>query len=233
VKFAVLTIALTLLAAGRLSAEESIALTKFGVACDLGALGTYTLGIPALDGRNTHAAPIPSSIETDGKELTAKFGPPFDGVTLRVKLLGDGQVQYSYDSLPEDARLVMCQFNIPSDAVVPGLTVTFDQMPPKEIPVEAGKTNDDVRLANANAKKLEIKWPTGEMLYLATPNTCWHGIQDSRVWGKSFVGVCLTPPLKRDTPGDNKSTFTMTFSVTPATTPQDTPASTSASPSHS
>ncbi len=217
-KFSAFIATLVLASSPSLRAEAPIRLTKAGVACHVGDPGTLTLGIPALDGRNAHAGPIPASIETDGRELTAKFGPPFDGVTLKMKLLADGTVEYCYDFLPDDVRVVMCQFNLPADSIVPGLTVTFDQMQAKKIPAAPGKTNDAVRLASANARSLEIKWPSGETLSLTAANTCWHGIQDSRVWGKNFVGICLTPPLKRDEAGGKKSTFVMTFNLTPAQT---------------
>lgn len=174
------------------------------------------LGIPALDGRKTHTAPLPASIETDDREPTARFGPPFDGVTLRIRVLDEKHVEYVYDHLPDDARLVMCQFNIPQAAIVSGLTVTFDRWPPVTIPVEAGKTNAAARLADANAPKLTIQWPSGDTLALAAPKSCWHGAQDARVWGKPFVGVCLTPSLPRDQAGGDTATFVMIFDITSA-----------------
>lgn len=210
-----LLLALSLLAwAAEPLAAGEVTLTPSGVACPVGNKGVFTLGIPALDGRGAHAPVIPSSIQTDGQELTAKFGPPFDGATVHMKVLPDDNVEYTYDSLPEDARLVMCQFNIPNASIEDDLKVTFDQKPPVTIPVEPGKTNDDVRLASLNAHRLEIKWASGESLSLDSPFTCWHGIQDARVWGKGFVGVCLTPPLKRDASQTNRSTFTLSFSFT-------------------
>jgi len=199
-----------------LRGEPSLLLTPDGVACRPGDRGTFVLGIPALDGRNTHAAPLPASIETDGRKLTAAFGPPFSGVTVRMRVLDEKRVEYSYGNLPADARLVMCQFNLPQASIVEGLTVTLDRHPPVAIPVTAGKTNRDVRLADSNAQKLAIQWPSGEVLSVTTPKPCWHGIQDARVWGKPFVGVCLTPSLPRDREEGDSATFVMTFEVTPA-----------------
>lgn len=134
-----------------------------------------------------------------------------------MRLLGDDRVEYTYAGLPDDVRLVMCQFNLPRELIVPGLTVVFDQRPPREIPLEPGKTNAAARLADVNARKMEIRWPSGEIIALSSPHTCWHGIQDSRVWGKDFVGICLTPPLKREPPGATTSTFVLAFALTPVT----------------
>lgn len=194
-------------------AAQNLTLTPSGVACSVGSKGVFTLGLPALDGRGVHAPVILSSIRTDGKELTAKFGAPFEGATVHLKILPDNNVGYTYESLPEDARLVMCQFNIPNASIKDDLSVVFDQKPPVVLPVQPGKTNDDVRLASVNARHLEIKWSSGESLALDSPTICWHGIQDARVWGKGFVGVCLTPPLKRDTPQGTKSTVILSFAI--------------------
>ncbi len=212
---------LSLSALAPLRGEPSFQLTPAGVACRLGDRGTFVLGIPALDGRNTHAAPLPASIETDGLKLTAGFGPPFAGVTLRMRVLDEKRVEYAYANLPGDVRLVMCQFNIPQASIIEGLTVAFDQRSPVVIPVAAGKTGKDVRLAGANAQKLAIKWPSGDALSVTTPKPCWHGVQDVRVWGKPFVGVCLTPSLTRDHEGGDSATFVMTFDVMPASTMKD------------
>lgn len=205
-----------------LRAENSLVLTNGGVSCDLGPVGTFTLGIPALDGRKTHAPALSASIQTDGKTLTAKYGAPFEGVALTMKILDGGNVQYRYTGLPEDLHIVMCQFNLPTTSIVPGLTVSFDHSPPKEIPAEPGKTNHDVNLVSTNAQTLEIDWPTGEALLLTSPK-CWHGIQDSRVWGKKFIGICLTPPVKRDAPGGDTSTLVMTFGLKPPTASKPSP----------
>ena len=186
-----------------------LTLTAKGVACDLGPAGTIVLGIPALDGRGTHAPVLEASIKTDGRTLTGKYGAPFDGAAVEMKILQEGKVEYRYTSIPSDLRIVMCQFNLPASSIASGVTVRFDGGAPKAIPAEPGKTKEAARLASMNGEKLEIAWPTGEMLGLVSPR-CWHGIQDNRVWGKSFVGVCLTPPVTRDT-----ATFVLTFSVTP------------------
>lgn len=205
--------ALVLAASASLFAGEPVMLTKSGVACQVGGAGVYTLGIPAIDGRGTHSAVIPSSIKTDGATLTAKFGPPFAGVTLRMRLLGGGRVEYVYALLPKDARLVMCQFDIPAAAITPGVTATFDSGPPVAIPVTPDKAGKKARLAEANARTLVIRWPSGEALTLTGPAACWHGVQDARIWGKGFVGVCLTPPLRRDGDDAARSTFVMTFGI--------------------
>jgi hypothetical protein len=82
-----------------------------------------------------------------------------------------------------------------------------------KIPEKPGKTNDDVRLANINANKVELKWTTGENLALTVPHKCWFGIQDQRIWGKKTIGICLTPPLKRNVEGGEKSTFMLAFAT--------------------
>jgi hypothetical protein len=200
-----------------LRGEPALALTPAGVVCRLSDTHRLTLGIPALDGRSTHAPPVAGSIVADGRTLSARFGPPFDGVTLAMRVLDDNHVEYTYDHLPDDARLVMCQFNLPRELIVPGLTVSFDQHPPREIPLAPGKTNASARLADVNARKMEIRWPSGEVIALTSPHICWHGIQDSRLWGKDFVGICLTPPLTRNEIDDTTATFVLTFGlITPA-----------------
>ena len=214
-KNGILVFALLAFLGAHLWAKDSLVLTDKGVACDLGAPGIITLGIPALDGKGTHVPAFSASIQTDGKTLTAKYGAPFDGVALTMKVLDGGNVQYQYMSLPKDLHLVMCQFNLPADSIPPGLAVSFDKSAPKTIPAEPGKTNKDANLVSTNAKTVEIKWPAGETLALTSPK-CWHGIQDSRVWGKKFVGICLTPPVARDMKDGDTSTFVMTFAVTPA-----------------
>jgi len=197
-------------------AGDGLSLTPKGVACDMGNLGEIVLGIPALDGRNAHAAILADSVQIDGNRLTGRFGEPFDGVTLEMRLLGDGRVEYVYDSLPPDVKLVMCQFNLHNEVILDDVTVRLDQSAAVPIPVTPGKTNDDVRLLSKNGQKVVIDWPGGASLQLTSPSTCWFGVQDSRVWGKDFVGVCLTPPLKRDTPEGTRSTFVLTFGVYPA-----------------
>lgn len=188
-----------------------LALTAAGVVCPAGDGRTLTLGIPALDGRGTHAPPLSASIVTDGRALDARFGPPFDGVVLHMRILEGDRVEYRYDHLPDDARLVMCQFNIPRELIVPGLAVAFDRGTPREIPATPGKTNAEARLADVNARSLAIRWPSGDGLGLTVPNVCWHGIQDARVWGKKTVAVCLTPALTRDEAGGTRSTLVLAF----------------------
>lgn len=208
------TAVLAVLSQGILWADDFIHLTEKGVQCELGSKGSFVLGIPALDGRGTHLAPIPSSIKTDGKTLTAQFAAPFEGVGLEIRILEEGRVEYRYSALPEDLKIVMCQFNLPETALGEGLTVSFDGGNPISIPAQPGKTNKDVVLANANASQLSIRWPDGKTLELNTPTKCWHGIQDARVWSKKFVGVCLTPSLKRDSDALDRSTFVLTFKTT-------------------
>lgn len=205
-----LTLGASLLFAASLRADDLTLIPK-GVACDLGKKGTIVLGIPALDGRNAHAPVDPATVQINGKELTAKFGAPFEGVSCRLKILDGDAVEYSYENLPDDAKLVMCQFNVTPELIEEGLTATFDQKPPVTIPVQPGKTNNDARLASLNAHTVKLEWPSGPSLTLEAPFTCWFGVQDSRVWGKNFVGVCLTPPLKRDS-GPSAS-FILTFVI--------------------
>ncbi len=188
-------------------------LTSKGVRCDVESTGSFTLGIPALDGRGTHLAPIPSRTQTDGKTLTAVYGPPFDGVTLAAKILAGGQVEYTFEHLPADLHLAMCGFNLPVESLVPGATVTFDGGTPMTIPAVAGKTNQEVMLASLHVRKVEIKWPSGASLNLTTSATCWFGIQDARVWFKKYISVCLTPSLQRDVPDGEKATLVMTLGV--------------------
>jgi len=195
------------------SRAADLVLTPDGVACAVGSRGTIHLGIPALDGRGAHAAADPATIQTDGRELTAHFRAPFEDVALRMRLLDGDQVEYTYSALPADVRLVMCQFNLPDTSIEDGLSVTFDGARSFAIPAEPGKTNDDARIASLNAKGVEISWADGALLSLRSPFTCWYGIQDSRVWGKSFVGVCLTPPLKRDPQAPGRSTFVLSFAI--------------------
>jgi len=202
-----------------LRAEGSLTLTSKGVRCDVESIGSFTLGIPALDGRGTHLAPIPSRTQTDGKTLTAIYGPPFDDVTLAAKILAGGQVEYTFDHLPPDLHLAMCGFNLPVESLVPETTVTFDGGTPKTIPAVAGKTNEEVILASLHARKVEIKWPSGASLNLTASGTCWFGLQDARVWAKKYINVCLTPPLRRDVPGGEKSTFVLSLSVVPPPVP--------------
>lgn len=198
-------------------AGAEIRLTRQGVACDLGDSRSLTLGIPALDGRGVHAPAMTDGIVvSDGRLLTATFGPPFQGVALSMRLLGDGRVEYRYENLPEDAKLVMCQFNLPSAMIPPGLTVVLDDARTKEIPVKPGSAREAVRLLDANAARMILRWPSGESLSLQSERPCWHGVQDSRVWGKDFVGVCLTPSLRRDRPGGTTSTFTLAFGTAPS-----------------
>ncbi len=212
----ILVVALASLTLGAAAPEEKtpLILTSQGVTCDLGEEGKITLGIPALDGRKTHAPALASTIQTDGKTLTAAYGEPFKGVTLAMKILDGTNVQYRYSALPSDLHIVMCQFNIPASTIVPGLSVSFDHGAPKLIPAAPGKSNKDVTLASTNAKLLTIQWPGGKTLLL-TSLLCWHGIQDARVWAKNFVGVCLTPPVARDVPQGDTSTFVMKFELMP------------------
>ncbi|MDR0534461.1 MAG: hypothetical protein LBH01_10960 [Verrucomicrobiales bacterium] len=195
------------------AADDFLQLLDNGVVCDAGAAGKYTLGIPALDGRGTHLPPLASSIKNDGRTLTAAFGEPFAGVSLEMKILAGGKVQYRYANLPKDLRIVMCQFNIDNSLISQGVAVSFDGGKALAIPVEPGKTNKDASLANVNASKMELGFPSGETLTMITPKPCWHGIQDSRVWGKKFVGICLTPFLTRDQPEGDVSTFVLEFTV--------------------
>lgn len=197
---------------GALLAEE-ISLKATGVALDLGTKGSVSLGIPAMDGRNTHAGVDASTLKIDGKELSARYRAPFGQVTVRMRILPENAVEYTFESLPEDARLAMCQFNIPSAVIEEGLTVIFDERTPTLIPPQAGKTNAEVRLASLNAHRVEIAWADGTSLQLEAPFACWFGIQDSRIWGKDFVGVCLTPPLKRDAIHEDKTVFVLKFGV--------------------
>lgn len=229
-KFWAATALLLLAAWSPLRGEPTLSLTSKGVACRLDGRGTFVLGIPSLDGRNTHAAALPASIETDGRKLMAEYGAPFLGVTVCMQVLDERRVEYVYDNLPTDVRVIMCQFNIPQASIVPGLAVTFDQHPPVAIPVAAGKTDKEVRLADLTAQKLAIQWPSGDTLSLTTPKPCWHGIQDARVWGKPYVGVCLTPSLAR-AHGVSSATFVMTFDVTPAAAVKNQPADGTDSPS--
>lgn len=213
VKMVLLFVSISVTSAIAHAADDFLLLTDSGVLCDAGAAGKYILGIPALDGRGTHLPPLASSIRNDGKTLTATFGEPFAGVTLEMKVLAEGKVQYRYAHLPKDLRIVMCQFNIDNSLIIQGLTVSFDDGKMLSIPVEPGKTNKDASLVNVNASKMRLGFATGQTLTLATPKSCWHGIQDSRVWGKKFVGICLTPFLTRDEPEGDVSTFVLSFAV--------------------
>jgi hypothetical protein len=195
------------------AAQGSIGLTSAGVACDLGERGVLILGIPAVDARGTHAPVRAESVTTDGATLTAAYRPPFKDVTLTMRMLEDQRVEYKYNNLPRDARIVMCQFNIPQGFIVPGLTATFDGNRSIQLPSSPGKTNGSVRLLDVNASRMDLSWPTGECLTLISPTPCWHGVQDSRVWGKNFIGVCLTPPLVRNKSDENAATFVLTFRI--------------------
>ena len=210
-KIRLLALAMGAMTMPHLWANSPLVLTKNGVECDLGTLGKFTLGIPALDGRGTHLHPISESVKTDGKTLTAKFGHPFEGVGMTMKLLDGNKVEYTYTALPKDLHVVMSGVNVPVDVLVPGLTVTFDSAPPITIPGQPGNDNTKANIAQANAQKFEIKWPTGEALTVTSPSVCWHAIQDARVWGFKYISVVQVTPVTRTPPGSETSTFMMTF----------------------
>ena len=171
------------------------------------------LGIPFLDGRKTHLGPVPGSVRTDGRTLTAEFGAPFEGVRLAMRVLDGGRVELVYDKLPADLKMVMTQFTLTQEMADAGVSVSFDGWKTVKIPAEPGRTNEEVRLLDINASRAELRWADGAVLALTVPGKCWFGIQDQRVWGKNSIGVCLTPALKRDAAGGETATLLFTFTT--------------------
>jgi hypothetical protein len=169
----------------------ALSLDETGVKVDQGAMGTFHLDYPVLYGGNSQ--PVHKKLRADatGKTATVTYE---GGASVVVDISHLDQINYTFDSVPDDVKIFRCGMLIDFSFAQGG---KWKMGAGADTPFPADKPANP-HLYQGNTTRMQLTDASGSTIVFRVPDYSYQELNDNRAWNWPIFAWFFAAPYNPD-----------------------------------